>query len=74
MSGSPGETNRTLALLVALLAAALVVVMFLWMRDRESKDVQIELGSRVLEVDEAVEWPDRPARLGLSPVGSFASS
>lgn len=59
MSGSPRESNRTLVLLVAVLAVALVAVMFLWMQDRESKDVEVELGSRALESQEAVGWESR---------------
>jgi hypothetical protein len=31
-------------LLVALLVVALVVVVYLWMNDRESKDVSIDVG------------------------------
>lgn len=44
MLGDRGASNRTLTWLVALLAIALVVVMFLWMQDRESKDVELEIG------------------------------
>jgi len=32
------------ALIVALLVIALVVVVYLWMNDRESKDVSIDIG------------------------------
>lgn len=47
MLGNRGATNRMLTTIVAVLAIALVVVMFLWMRDRESKDVRLEIGSHV---------------------------
>lgn len=32
------------ALLIALLVVALVVVVYLWMNDRESKDLNIDVG------------------------------
>ena len=44
MSGQRGASNRGLVVLVAVLAVALVVVMFLWMQDRESQDVRLEIG------------------------------
>ena len=47
MLGNRGATNRTLTMIIAVLAIALVVVTFLWMRDRQSQDVRLEIGSRI---------------------------
>ena len=47
MLGDRGESSRALVVLIAVLAVALVVVMYFWMQDRESQDVQIELGGSV---------------------------
>lgn len=39
-----GRSNTT-ALVVAILVVALIVVLVLWQRDRESKDVKIDIGA-----------------------------
>lgn len=48
MLGRRGAANRGLTLLIVILAVALVVVMYLWMQDRESQDVQLQIGSAVV--------------------------
>jgi hypothetical protein len=41
-----GRSNAT-ALVVAILVVALIVVIVLWQRDREAKDVEIDIGGAV---------------------------
>lgn len=50
MLGQRGAANRGVTVLVVILAVALVVVMYLWMQDRESQDVQLEIGSAVTAI------------------------
>lgn len=50
MLGSRGASERTLTTIIAVLAIALVVAVFLWMRDREAKDVELQIGSRDVPV------------------------
>lgn len=46
MLGNDGASKGALTVIVAILAIAIVVVMFLWMQDRESQDVKLDIGSR----------------------------
>lgn len=50
MLAQRGAANRGITFLVVILAAALVVVMYLWMQDRESQDVRLEIGSGVAAI------------------------
>lgn len=41
-----GRSNAT-AVIIAILVVALIVVLVLWQRDRESKDLEIDVGGAV---------------------------
>ncbi len=42
-----GDSSRGGIVLAGVLAVVLVVVLLMWMRDRESKDLDVEIGGHV---------------------------
>lgn len=62
-----GGTRKPLIAAVVLLMAALVVVFVLWQRDRDSRDLRIDIGAR--DAGTVVEPGPAPARLPPEGVG-----
>lgn len=67
MPGDRGESNRTLALIAGILAIAVVVVLVLWMQDRESQDLELriegDLSSIVTTETPSLETPSELKRM-----------
>lgn len=55
-----GGGNNTMAVLVVVLVIALIAVFFLWQRDQESKDLDVDIGAA----------DDAPALVVKAPPGS----
>jgi hypothetical protein len=60
-----GAANRGAMWLVAILVIALIVVFFLWQRDRESKDLEVDIGLTVPGVNDVLQG-DVPVTPGFA--------